>query len=444
MVDLESSRFAVAAIRSGLLTAEDLQAYWRAIPPEKRTHEKLDRYLARHAVGSGKITIWQAQQLAQGRWNGVRVGKYLVSDLIGQGGMGRVYLARDTQAGRQVALKVLSRQRTTNPRALARFAREARLGMRLRHENLVGIYETGEFRGVHYLVMEYVQGVTIARLLGEQGRIKPAIAAELGRQAALGLDQFHLNGLLHRDVTPANILIDRQGTAKLADLGLALDLEDIEVLTNEGATVGTLDYISPEQARHPRSIDIRSDIYSLGTILYHMIAGELPFPMLSLSQRVLAHQFSTPPALTTKVADCPPELDAVVQRMLRKLPAERYKRPADVAAALAPFASGRVTLEQLQARDEPGAEAPGPAEPFNRDGPEPATHVAVWFDSNQEQAEPPDLARPLISDSEPPDVFVKEDVAPAAAESLLTSPPFWAGVVLFAALVALAIVVITG
>ena len=211
--------------------------------------------------------------------------------------MGRVYLARDTRLNRQVALKILSPERVSNPRAIARFQREARVGAQLQHENLVRIYDFGESNGRYFLVMEYIEGKTIGTLISEQGQIPPATAVRLVRQVALGLEHAHRKGLIHRDVNPYNILVTRDGTAKLADLGLAIDLAEEDHVTREGATVGTFDYVAPEQARHSHSADIRSDIYSLGCTIYHMCVGQVPFPSPSLPEKLFAHQALEPTPL---------------------------------------------------------------------------------------------------------------------------------------------------
>src|SRR5262249_26519642 len=161
------------------------ESCWAEIPPEKRTPDAIDRRLARRVVDAGRLTIWQAQQILAGRVQGLRFDRYVLMAQIGEGGMGRVYLARDTRLGRKVALKVLPRERMNNPRAIARFRREARVGAQLQHENLVRIYDEGETHGYHYLVMEYIEGKTVGRLIVERGPLDPSLAARVGWQVAL-------------------------------------------------------------------------------------------------------------------------------------------------------------------------------------------------------------------------------------------------------------------
>ncbi len=338
MVEPQASRFWRAALQSGLLDAQALTACYEGIAPTKRDDaENLDRRLARQAVLSQVLTLWQAQQLMAGRTSGYKVDRYILLDMIGQGGMGRVYLARDSRLNRRVALKILSPERINNPRAIARFQREARVGAQLQHENLVRIYDFGESNGRYYLVMEFIEGRTIGSLISEGGPLPPPLAVRLVRQVALGLEHAHRKGLIHRDVNPYNIMVTHDGTAKLADLGLAIDLADEDHVTREGATVGTFDYVAPEQARHSHSADIRSDIYSLGCSLYQMLSGQVPFPGPSLPEKLFAHQTTDPKPLDEVLSSIPAGLARVVARMMRKNPDERFATPLDVAQALEPF-----------------------------------------------------------------------------------------------------------
>jgi serine/threonine-protein kinase len=349
MIDPQASRFGQAAILSGLMDAESLLACWNAIPPRKREDpEHIDRRLARQAVQSQALTLWQAQQILAGRTSGFKVDRYVLLELIGQGGMGRVYLARDTRLNRRVALKILAPERINNPRALARFHREARVGAQLQHENLVRVYDFGESSGRTFLVMEFIEGKTIGQLLSEQGPMPPATAARLVRQVAQGLSHAHRKGLIHRDVNPYNIMVTHDGVAKLADLGLAIDLAEDDRVTREGATVGTFDYVAPEQARHSHAADIRSDIYSLGCTLYHMLSGQVPFPSPSLPEKLFAHQAMEPTPLDSLVPGLPMGLAEVVRTMMRKQPDQRYATPVLVVEALEPYLEEGATVHGVE------------------------------------------------------------------------------------------------
>src|SRR4029077_1025511 len=190
-----------STLLSGLMDVEALTACWDAIAPAKRDEpEHINRRLARQAVQLRALTLWQAQQLLAGRTTGYKVDRYVLLDLIGQGGMGRVYLARDTRIRRRVALKILAPERINNPRAIARFQREARVGAQLQHENLVRIYDEGEDKGKSYLVMEYIEGKNIGAIIAEDAPIPSTTAARLARQVALGLEHAQQKGLIHRDV----------------------------------------------------------------------------------------------------------------------------------------------------------------------------------------------------------------------------------------------------
>ncbi len=414
-IDPTASNFWKAALRSGLIDDEGLTASLDGIDLATCPPDSFERRLARRAVESGRLTLWQAQQLALGRWQGLKIGKYVLLDVIGHGGMGRVYLAQDTRLRRRVAMKVLSRQRNSNPRAVARFEREARIGGQLQHEHLIRVYDDGEVFDQRFLVMEYVDGKNVEQLLEEHGRLPPGLAAELARQVALGLDHLHRKGLLHRDVSTSNILVDRDGTAKLTDLGLAFDLDDPDVITREGSTVGNFNYISPEQSRDSRGIDIRSDIYSLGCTLYHMIGGRVPFPVHTLPEKLLAHQSSEPAPLTRLEPGCPAELEAIVRRMMRKAPAERFATPAEVALALAPFASGPTPLDRIAvAVGQTRSRGPAP-------GAEEVAYAAVWIDSDPEMG----LDGGPAPDTGSQDVFrnIELDNAPPQPPSTAPDPP---------------------
>jgi serine/threonine protein kinase len=407
MYDPRASQFWNAAIRSGLLDAESLTACWDAIEPRKRdVPEHIDRRLARRAVESNLLSFWQAQQLLAGRSSGYRVDRYLLLDLIGQGGMGRVYLARDTRLNRLVALKILAPERLSKSRAVARFQREALVGAQLQHEHLVRIYDFGESSGRYFLVMEYIEGKTIGTLISEHGPMPSATAVRLLRQVALGLDHAHRKGLIHRDVNPHNILVTHDGTAKLADLGLAIAMADEDRFTRDGATVGTFDYVAPEQARHSRAADIRSDIYSLGCTIYHMCSGNVPFPG-SLPEKLYGHQWIEPTPLCRLVSGFPEGLSEIVERMMKKSPDQRFATPLQVALALEPYGDDQAGA-QNRTGESPVLEPLGvePAQPSSdethRHQAEPASsgsrefppHVATNPNSIPDAADP---AAPLLT-----------------------------------------------
>jgi serine/threonine protein kinase len=356
LIDPRSTRFWRLAQQSGLLGEAELQSCYDAIAPQKRAEgEALERRLARQAIVAGRLTLWQAQQLLNGRTT-LKIDRFVLLELLGQGGMGRVYLARDTRLGRKVALKLLSPERMSSPRAITRFLREGRAGAQLQHEHLVRVFDEGEADGRRYLVMEYIEGRNAGQIVAELGPFSPSAAARLVSEVAQALDHARLQGLIHRDVNPYNILVTRDGKAKLTDLGLALDLAEKDQVTRDGATVGTFDYISPEQARHSHSVDTRSDIYSLGCTLFHLVTGRVPFAATSLAEKLYAHQVQYPEPLSELVPDVPDGLDAVVRRMMEKDPDRRYATPHDVATALEPFAIDDRTPFPVKQRSRPAVE----------------------------------------------------------------------------------------
>jgi WD40 repeat protein len=270
--------------------------------------------------------------------------EYRLLGKLGEGGMGAVYRAVHTRLDRVVALKVLAPHRTADPAAVARFRREMKAVGQLGHPHIVQATDAGEVDGTHFLVMEYVAGPDLARLLRAVGRLSVADACEAVRQAAVGLHHAHERGLVHRDVKPSNLLLTRDGQVKVLDLGLALlPKGGAEGSTSEEVVLGTLDYLAPEQAEAAHAVDRRADVYGLGCTLYHLLTGCVPYPdppYRTPLQKVEAHARAPVPAVRSARPDVPGRLAALVERMLAKNPAVRPASAAAVAEALRPFAAG--------------------------------------------------------------------------------------------------------
>lgn len=269
------------------------------------------------------------------RLEGTNLGHFRLEKFVGGGGMGSVFRAVDMRLGRTVAVKVLSRDRT-EPETLRRFQNEAQSAARLDHENIARVYYVGEDRGLHFLVFEFIEGINIRDLVEEKGPLPLSEAISYTLQVAEALEHASQRQVVHRDIKPSNILVTAEGRAKLVDMGLArLRMEsDRNDLTASGVTLGTFDYISPEQARDPRIADVRSDLYSLGCTLYYMLTGRPPFPEGTLLQKLLSHSSDRPddPRLVR------PELDEqvvqILDKLLAKQPGDRHQQPNELIGEL--------------------------------------------------------------------------------------------------------------
>lgn len=295
--------------------------------------------LAKSLIKSRLLTLYQAHRLLRGQTDGFYLGKYKLLEVLGRGGMGLVFLAEQTTMKRLVALKVIGRIAKSKDHTLARFAREARAAAALSHPNIVQAYDFDDVDGVPYISMEYVEGIDLERLVAYGGRVPFAQVCDIAMQAASGLECARMHGLVHRDIKPANLLISNTGIVKILDLGLVSSEKEMrDGLTTTEDQVGTVDYMSPEQAIDSRKVDCRCDIYSLGGVIYFLLTGRLPFPGRTTAEKLLKHQTAPPDPIQQFAPEVPAELAAVVEKMLAKKPEQRYQTPAEVEAAIRPFA----------------------------------------------------------------------------------------------------------
>jgi eukaryotic-like serine/threonine-protein kinase len=347
--------FLELGIKSGLLEKETVQTC-RSNWQQAGASPQSPKQLADALIEQGVLTHFQAEKLIAGRWRGfVIAGKYRLLERLGAGGMGQVFLCEHITMGRKVALKILPVQQAEDPASLARFYREARAVARLDHPNIVRAHDIDHDDKLHFLVLEFVDGCNLHDFIRKNGQLSPQRAAHYIRQAALGLQHAHEAGLVHRDIKPGNLLIDRQGTVKILDMGLARFFhEDSPTFIKEyevGYIIGTGDYIAPEQIVDSR-VDIRADIYSLGGTMYYLLTGKSPFQDGTNAQKIIWHQVRHPKTLRVLRPDLPEALVQVFERIIAKEPSRRFQTPIELAKALDPFVTGPIpppSLEEMPA-----------------------------------------------------------------------------------------------
>lgn len=339
--------------KSRLLPAPEIEGLFKAWRQQTEGSDEEVESFRKHLVAQRQLTEWQSYMILRGRAEGFFIGGYKILDRIGKGQMGGVYKAVHT-LGQLVALKVLPASKAKDPHLLGRFQREARLLTQLDHPNVVRAFQVGEANGVHFIVMEYLEGETLDEVLARRKKLPWAEAVRLIHQALNGLQHLHEKRMVHRDLKPANLMLTPspvrpdttwEATVKILDIGLGRELFDEGTpegqvdtqLTVEGAVLGTPDYLAPEQAKDARTADIRADIYSLGCVLYHCLTGQRPFADTHIMTQVLRHATEPLPRLADFVPDLPAGLQAVLDRMTAKVPSDRYQTPAAAAEALAPF-----------------------------------------------------------------------------------------------------------
>ena len=276
----------------------------------------------------------------QGKWRRFTIGKYKVLEKIGSGGMGQVYLCEHKLMRRRVAVKVLPTAKAADDAARERFYREARAVAALDHPNIVHAYDIDQDENLHFLVMEYVDGASLQDIVKKSGPLELNRACHYLRQSALGLEHAHQAGLVHRDIKPGNIMVDRSGVVKILDMGLARffhDEDDMLTKKYDDYNMGTLDYQAPEQAIDSHGADIRADIYGLGATFYYLLTGSTLFGEGTLAQKAIWHQTRQPKPLAEFRSDVPPAIQEMLDKMMAKEPAQRYAVPSQIAEALAPL-----------------------------------------------------------------------------------------------------------
>ena len=331
--------FVRALCDCGLMTQDELRAFFNSFPPEKRPKTLAE--LAGELFRQKKLTKYQCQAIYHRRIWALAMGNYVIEERLGTGGMGQVFKARHRKMERTVAIKVLPPELTQSPHAVQRFHREVKAAARLSHPNIVTAYDADEARGVHFLVMEHVDGGNLSLLVKQNGPLPVGQALACTYQAARGLQYAHGEGVIHRDIKPSNLLLDKRGTVKILDMGLArieeaadADGVPVEELTQSGYVMGSVDYMSPEQGFDLRTTDERSDVYSLGATMHFLLIGRPMYRANTVVKRILAHRDFPVPSLRAARPEVPEAVDAVFQRMVAKRPEDRPRSMTEVMTQL--------------------------------------------------------------------------------------------------------------
>jgi serine/threonine protein kinase len=345
-------RLLKAVLRSRLLDREQLQEALRDLALDRRDDPDA---IADHLIKSGKLSRFQARKLLQAMPAGLVLGPFQILAPVGKGGMGTVYLARDTRSEQLLALKVLTPKKARDePRLLARFRREMEMCQRVAHPHIAWTCDVGVCQGVYYIAMEYIPGKSLYRIVSDTGPLEVARAARLFAEIAAALDHAHHQGLIHRDLKPSNIQVTPNDHAKLLDLGLALMQGEApgarEVVGGQGYVVGTMDYIAPEQAQDAAGVDSRSDIYALGSTLYFALTGRPPFPGGTVMEKLQHHREDEPLPVDQCNGKIPPRFCELVRRMMAKNPENRFPNAHVVQEALQAWVNG----EPARPLDRPG------------------------------------------------------------------------------------------
>jgi serine/threonine protein kinase len=336
---------------------------------------------ADHVLGSPEPKDDDAEDsttVLRGFVPGAFIGNYMIMEKLGEGGMGVVIKARHRRMDRVVALKVLHMEATKNPAVIKRFQQEAQAAARLSHPNIITAYDADEANGAHFLVMEFVEGTPLSTILDKQGPLPIRDAANYVLQAARGLAYAHGEGIIHRDIKPGNLFLDKTGVIKIMDMGLARvdtphfpkadEATAAESLTHMGQMMGTFDYMAPEQAEDARNADQRSDIYSLGCTLFRLLTGRPPYYAETPIHKIIAHRDHAIPSLVEARKGCTKELNAIFHLMVAKRPDDRYPVMNEVVTDLGMYMNGGMVrgatlrrAQELIQREQsrtPGQKAP--------------------------------------------------------------------------------------
>jgi serine/threonine protein kinase len=381
--------------------------------------------LADLLVRENLLTSYQAVQLLQGKWERFNIGPFRVLERLGSGAVSNVYLCERPVTRSRVAIKVLAKL-GADPTMVPRFYREARAAGLLVHPNIVRAHDVDQDveRKEHFMVMDFVDGSTIQDIVQRFGPMDINRSAHYAKQVAQGLQFAHEKGLVHRDIKPGNLMVDRQGQVRILDMGLARFEEEGGALT-QGVVLGAPEYLAPEQAIDSHNVDTRADVYSLGGTLYFMLTGQAPYAEeKSLARKLLAKQDRPPQPIDQLRPDVPAELIAVVERMMASDKQQRYPNPGAVVQALGPWTKTPIPPPSEAEMPPVRSTAPNPA------APQPAASAAAAKApaAAAPAAKPPSAAAPAAKPPSAPAPAAKGSVAPAPAAkappaSAVKTPP---------------------
>lgn len=307
---------------------------------DKKSTYSTGEALAKDLIKTGLLTKYQAEQILSGKGKNLRMGKYLIETKLGAGGMGQVFKAQHAGMGRTVAIKVIHTKNRLDTQAIQRFDREVKAAARLIHPNVITVFDADHENGLHYMVMEYCEGKDLAALISQQGTLGLKDAVDYITQAARGLQYAHEQGVIHRDIKPGNLLVNKSKKVKVVDMGLARlqslnEEEKVPMLTATNAIMGTFDFMSPEQGLSTRQADARSDIYSLGASLYFLLTGKVMYEGETAFAKLIAHREKPVPKLKLTRPDIPDALETIYQKMVAKNVEDRYQTISEIIIDLA-------------------------------------------------------------------------------------------------------------
>ncbi len=337
---MNSTTFLELLKKSKLVSEDQLDEVYAFLETlEDSSDQETGEIIGQHLMQLGILTSWQLRQLLKRKSKGFFVRQYKILGLLGVGGMSSVYLAEHTLMQRRVAIKILPKERLKKTGYLDFFIREAQVIATLDHPNIIRAYDIDREDDIHYIVMEFFEGINLQKKVDTEGPLTVPVIVDYVRQAAEALFFAHKIGIIHRDVKPSNLLVNKSNLVKLLDLGLAMiDQQQysghLSTSHKETSILGTADYLAPEQAINSQTVDARADIYALGGVLYFCLTGHAPFPTGSVTERLLAHQQKTPQSILVDRPNTPEDLVAICQKMMQKNPDNRQQTTAEVALDL--------------------------------------------------------------------------------------------------------------